>query len=56
MIRLLVRVVLSDHDASTRILKRNGFVYSGIVKDHEIGDAWEWILNDNMEHPHILTP
>ena len=28
---------------STSILKRNGFIYSGIVQDHEIGDAWEWI-------------
>lgn len=33
-----------EHNASTKILERNGFVFSGIVQDHEIGDAWEWIL------------
>jgi RimJ/RimL family protein N-acetyltransferase len=33
-----------EHNASTRILIRHGFEYSGIVKDHEIGDAWEWVL------------
>ena len=31
------------HNASTTILQRNGFVYTGIVQDHEIGDAWEWV-------------
>jgi [ribosomal protein S5]-alanine N-acetyltransferase len=35
-----------ENNASTRILKRNGFVYTGIVQDHEIGDAWEWILKE----------
>jgi RimJ/RimL family protein N-acetyltransferase len=30
-------------NASTSILKKHGFRYSGIVQDHEIGDAWEWI-------------
>jgi [ribosomal protein S5]-alanine N-acetyltransferase len=34
-----------ENNASTKILRRIGFVYSGIVQDHEIGDAWEWILN-----------
>ena len=33
-------------NASVTILKRNGFVYTGIVQDHEIGDAWEWILEN----------
>ena len=33
-----------EENASTRILKRHGFEYSGIVQDHEIGDAWEWVL------------
>jgi RimJ/RimL family protein N-acetyltransferase len=31
-------------NASTRVLQKNGFVYSQIVQDHEIGDAWEWVL------------
>jgi RimJ/RimL family protein N-acetyltransferase len=37
-----------ENNASTKILQRYGFVYSGIVQDHEIGDAWEWILEENM--------
>lgn len=36
-----------EQNASTRILKRYGFEYSGIVQDHEIGDAWEWILHNH---------
>jgi ribosomal-protein-alanine N-acetyltransferase len=33
-----------EKNASTKVLQRNGFIFSGIVQDHEIGDAWEWIL------------
>lgn len=33
-----------ENNASTAILKRCGFIFSGIVQDHEIGDAWEWTL------------
>ncbi len=33
-----------ENNASTKILQKNGFVFSGVVQDHEIGDAWEWIL------------
>ncbi len=33
-----------EPNASTKILKKNGFVYSHIVQDHEIGDAWLWLL------------
>ena len=33
-----------ENNASTKILGRHGFVYSGIVQDEEIGDAWLWIL------------
>ncbi|MFN8274371.1 MAG: GNAT family N-acetyltransferase [Flavobacteriaceae bacterium] len=33
-----------EENASTSILKRNGFTYSGIVQDHEIGNAWQWVL------------
>lgn len=35
-----------EYNASTKILQRNGFVYSEIVQDHEIVDAWEWILKE----------
>lgn len=33
-----------EHNASTKILEKNGFVYSKIVEDDDIGDAWLWIL------------
>lgn len=36
-------------NASTTVLKRNGFKYAGVVQDHEIGDAWLWSLK-----PHSL--
>jgi [ribosomal protein S5]-alanine N-acetyltransferase len=32
-----------QHNHSTKILERNGFEFSGIVKDEEIGEAWEWV-------------
>ena len=31
-------------NGSTRILQRLGFRFTGIVQDHEIGDAWRWDL------------
>lgn len=35
------------NNASTKILERNNFKFSGIVQDHEIGDAWLWIYEPN---------
>jgi len=32
-----------ENNASTRILEKNGFLYSKIVQDEEIGDAWLWV-------------
>ncbi|MBO0934295.1 GNAT family N-acetyltransferase [Fibrella aquatilis] len=32
-----------EQNASNTILSRHGFVYTGVVQDHEIGDAWEWV-------------
>jgi len=34
-----------EENASTRILRKNGFVYQKVVQDHEIGDAWLWELS-----------
>lgn len=39
------------HNASTKILQRNGFEFTGIVQDHEIGDAWEWTLPSDKSEP-----
>lgn len=33
-----------EENASTSILRKNGFVYRRVVQDHEIGDAWLWEL------------
>ena len=33
-----------EHNASTKILENNKFVYTEIVQDEEIGDAWLWTL------------
>ena len=33
-----------EYNASTKILQKNGFTFTGIVQDHEIGDAWLWTL------------
>lgn len=34
-----------EHNASTKILQNNGFTFTEIVQDDEIGDAWLWTLN-----------
>ena len=31
-----------EHNASTKILQKNDFVFTEIVQDEEIGDAWLW--------------
>lgn len=33
-----------EQNASTNILEKNGFVFTEIVQDEEIGDAWLWTL------------
>lgn len=35
-----------EENASTSILRKNGFRKGAVVQDHEIGDAWEWIHSD----------
>lgn len=34
-----------EHNASTKILENNHFVFTEIVQDDEIGDAWLWTCN-----------
>ena len=34
-----------EHNASTRILEKNGFAFKKVVQDDEIGDAWLWSLD-----------
>lgn len=40
---------LPEDNASTRILKKNGFKLMGTVHDDEDGDVWEWECKD--PHP-----
>ena len=35
-----------EMNPSARILQKAGFQYTGIVQDEGIGDAWEWLLNN----------
>lgn len=43
---LLTAKTAPEHNASTRILEKNGFSFSGVVQDDEIGDAWLWKKNN----------
>lgn len=43
---ILTAKTAPENNASTRILKNNGFIYSKIVQDEEIGNAWLWTLEE----------
>jgi ribosomal-protein-alanine N-acetyltransferase len=34
-----------EYNASTKVLQKNGFIFTEIVQDDEIGDAWLWTLD-----------
>lgn len=38
-----------EYNASAKILENNGFLFSEVVQDHEIGDAWFWILQNRID-------
>ena len=42
-IRITARTLM-ENNASTQILRKNGFEFKGIVFDEEDGDVWEWEL------------
>ena len=42
---LITAKTMPEHNASTKILQKNGFEFAEIVQDHEIGDAWLWTIN-----------
>jgi RimJ/RimL family protein N-acetyltransferase len=37
-----------EHNASTKIVEKNGFVFTEVVQDEEIGDAWLWTLKPSL--------
>lgn len=39
---------LPENNFSTRILKKNDFVFAGTVNDPEDGDVWEWVYKGNV--------
>ncbi len=43
----IIATTAPENNASTKILEHNNFKFSGIVQDHEIGDAWLWIYGSN---------
>jgi [ribosomal protein S5]-alanine N-acetyltransferase len=34
---------LPENNFSTKILQKNGFIFSGTVNDPDDGDVWEWV-------------
>lgn len=46
-IRITART-FSEINASTQVLKHNGFKSIGIVNDEEDGDVWEWEYNKGL--------
>ena len=46
-VKITARTFL-ENNASTQILKRNGFVCTGIVHDEEDGDVWEWEFKNDL--------
>jgi len=38
---------LPENNFSTKILQKNGFIFSGTVNDPEDGDVWEWVYPKN---------
>jgi ribosomal-protein-alanine N-acetyltransferase len=38
---------LPEENFSTRILRKNDFVFLGTVNDPEDGDVWEWVFDPN---------
>lgn len=41
---IITATTAPENNASTKILQNNGFEYTQIVQDHEIGEAWLWTL------------
>jgi ribosomal-protein-alanine N-acetyltransferase len=42
---------LPEESFSTRILKKNNFIFNGTVNDPEDGEVWEWVLKHPIPVP-----
>jgi [ribosomal protein S5]-alanine N-acetyltransferase len=38
---------LPEENFSTRILRKNNFIFIGTVNDQEDGEVWEWLFKEN---------
>ncbi|HTS44924.1 MAG TPA: GNAT family protein [Puia sp.] len=38
-----------EENFSVRLLRKNNFLFTGIVNDPEDGDVWEWVYQPNLE-------
>ena len=45
-VRITART-LPEENFSTRILKKNNFIFTGTVNDTEDGEVWEWLYKVN---------
>ena len=43
---IITATTAPKNNASTKILQHNGFEFTEVVQDHEIGDAWLWTLKN----------
>jgi [ribosomal protein S5]-alanine N-acetyltransferase len=43
---IVIAKTAPEYNASTKILQNNGFTFTQIVQDEEIGDAWLWTLKN----------
>ena len=41
---IVIATTAPEYNASTKILLKNEFIFTEIVQDEEIGDAWLWTL------------
>jgi len=51
-VRIMARTLMEENH-SAKILRKNGFIWQGIVTDEEDGEVWEWeykdrIINQNL--------
>ena len=52
-VRITARTLM-EPNASTRVLKNNGFEFIGIVYDAEDGNVWEWEFNSLKPDPVLV--
>lgn len=43
---IITATTAPENNVSTKILQNNGFEFTEIVQDHEIGDAWLWTFKN----------